>query len=180
MPSHSRGALRPSFARSFLTLMIRGRGEDRVPIAPMGPVQKKHGGRTTGSTGITPAFPAQWFTAYTALSPVTGFLATVAPGKLASRELDASNGASGPHGFAVRVGAVRQKRIRVHRIPPHVRDDRERPSERSGTGRGYRLICNFGKSEYFCKRGLTRGSRGTRSDLPVEADAILSIVLMFH
>jgi hypothetical protein len=25
-----------------------------------------------------PAFPAQWFTAYNALSPVTGFLATVA------------------------------------------------------------------------------------------------------
>src|SRR5674476_1018906 len=40
----------------------------------MGPVQKKHGGRTTGSTGITPAFPAQWFTAYSALSPVTGLV----------------------------------------------------------------------------------------------------------
>ena len=43
------------------------------------------------------------------------------------RRLDASVGASGPHDFAVRFSAVRQKRIRVHRIPPRVRDDREPP-----------------------------------------------------
>jgi hypothetical protein len=36
------------------------------------------------------------------LSPVTGFVVTVAPKKLVSRELDASVGASGPHDFAVR------------------------------------------------------------------------------
>ena len=35
------------------------------------------------------------------LSPVTGFLATVASEKLASQKLDASIGASGPHDFAV-------------------------------------------------------------------------------
>jgi hypothetical protein len=32
-------------------------------------------------SGEHPAFPAQWFTAYNALSPVTGFVATVAPEK---------------------------------------------------------------------------------------------------
>jgi hypothetical protein len=48
------------------------------------------------------------FTAYFALSPVTGFLATVAPKKLASQELDASVGASGPHDFAVRISHARQ------------------------------------------------------------------------
>jgi hypothetical protein len=37
-----------------------------------------------------------------ALSRVTGFLATLIPEKLASQELDASIGASGPHDFAVR------------------------------------------------------------------------------
>jgi hypothetical protein len=36
------------------------------------------------------------------LSPVTGFVATVARKKIASRQLDASIGASGPHDFAVR------------------------------------------------------------------------------
>jgi hypothetical protein len=32
---------------------------------------------TTGTGGITPAFPAQWFTAYFALSPVNQLVATV-------------------------------------------------------------------------------------------------------
>jgi len=59
------------------------------------------------------------------------------------RQLDASIGASGPHGFAVRINAVRQRRIRVHRIPLHVRDDRERPSERNGTVGVLHLIWVF-------------------------------------
>jgi hypothetical protein len=58
------------------------------------------------------------FTAYFALSPVTGFLATVIPEKLASQKLDASIGASGPHDFAVRVSHARLRDISVHRIPP--------------------------------------------------------------
>jgi hypothetical protein len=37
-----------------------------------------------------PAFPAQWFTAYNALSPVTGFLATVAC--VSYRRLDPASG----------------------------------------------------------------------------------------
>jgi hypothetical protein len=60
-----------------------------------------------------------------------GSFATVARG-IVFRELDASVGASGPHDFAVRFSAVRQRRIRVHRIPPRVRDDREPPL--CGTG----------------------------------------------
>jgi hypothetical protein len=45
------------------------------------------------------------------------------------RELDASVEASGPHDFAVRFSAIRQRRIRVHRIPSRVRDDRDTPLE---------------------------------------------------
>ena len=41
---------------------------------------------------------------------------TVTPEKLASRELDAGVEASGPHDFAVRLGAVRRQH---HRRPPH-------------------------------------------------------------
>jgi hypothetical protein len=73
-----------------------------------------------------PAFPAQWFTAYNVISPVIGFLATVA-GENDFRQLDASTEASGPHVFAVRVGIARQARLRVHRTPPRVRDVRETP-----------------------------------------------------
>jgi hypothetical protein len=44
-----------------------------------------------------------------------------------SHRLDASVETSEPHDFAVRLRAVRQQHVRVHRIPPRVRDDRERP-----------------------------------------------------
>jgi hypothetical protein len=50
-------------------------------------------------------------TDYSELSPVTGLFATVAPKKLASRELDASVGASGPHDFAVRINAARPRKV---------------------------------------------------------------------
>src|SRR6266581_6115996 len=72
------------------------------------------------------------FTVYNALSPVIGFLATVAPKKLASQELDASAEASGPHVFAVRFSTVRRRHLRVHRNPSNVRDDGQRPSEQDG------------------------------------------------
>ena len=74
-----------------------------------------------------PAFPAQWFTAYFVLSPVIGLFCHR---RLADpRDLNASVEASGPHDFAVRLSAIRQRRIRVHRIPPRVRDDRDTPLE---------------------------------------------------
>ena len=49
------------------------------------------------------------------------------PAKVAFRKLDASVEASEPHVFAVRFRGVRYRHIRVHRIPPRVRDDREPP-----------------------------------------------------
>jgi hypothetical protein len=79
-------------------------------------VQKKHGGRTTGSTGSIRLSPRNGFTVSFVISSVTGLIVTVAPEKLASQELDASTGASEPHDFAVRFSAVRRQRIRVHRI----------------------------------------------------------------
>jgi hypothetical protein len=92
------------------------------------------------------------------LSPVTGLVCHRHPRDV-SRGLDASVGASEPHDFAVRAGAVR---LTAHPRPPHpaahVRDDRETPLW-FGTGwRGYRLICVFGKSEYFFERGWTGNS----------------------
>jgi hypothetical protein len=88
-------------------------------------------------------------TAYGALSLVIGFLATIVPEKLASQELDASTEASGPHAFAVRLGTSRQRRLRVHRNPPLVRDDGQRPSSRDGMTINMRLICPTVKEKYF-------------------------------
>jgi len=67
--------------------------------------------------------------------------AAVTPEKPASRELDASVGASEPHAFTVRLSAVRYRRIRVHRIPARVRDDRETPLSSGGTAILLHLIC---------------------------------------
>jgi hypothetical protein len=60
-----------------------------------------------------------------------GFLAPVIPEKLASQELGASVGASGPHDFTVRDLGVRLTRGRVHRIPlPTFVTIAKRPSSR--------------------------------------------------
>src|ERR1700736_6083612 len=125
--------------------------------------------RVSQVTPVTPSIPrAMVYGLYRALPGEPGFLAPVTPEKLASQELDTSVGASGPHDFAVRLSAVRYRRIRVHRIPPRVRDDREPPL--CGTGRrGYRLIWVFGKTEYFLAKGWTRREIQAHpvADLPV-------------
>src|SRR5476651_1471668 len=92
----------------------RGRGECRVPVAPAAScaIVVVERTRVTTSTPESPGIPARnGFTAYVALSPVTGLfchrrlgikfcLSPVGPTPL--RKLDASVGASGPHDFAVR------------------------------------------------------------------------------
>jgi hypothetical protein len=87
---------------------------------------------------------------------VTGFLATVASRKNSTR-LDASIGASGPHDFAVRLGAVRQWHISVHRISPHVRDDREPPLIRVRRAESITDLPD-GDSEIFFWMGLDRAN----------------------
>jgi hypothetical protein len=89
-----------------------------------------------GHTG-TPGIPyAMVLTVSFVISSVIGL---VCHRRLAfTATLDASVEASGPHDFAVRLGAVRQQHHGVHRIPPHVRDDRETPLR--GAGRSSILL----------------------------------------
>ena len=62
----------------------RGRGECRAPDAPAAScalwVTSMHTSIHSEPPEITRHSRTQWFTAYTALSPVTGFLATVVSG----------------------------------------------------------------------------------------------------
>jgi hypothetical protein len=88
----------------------RGRRECRVPDAPMVSCKKARGSHHR-FTGFSPAFPAQWFYGFLRALPGDRLVATVARKKLASCELDASIGASGPHDFAVRVSAVRLRAL---------------------------------------------------------------------
>jgi hypothetical protein len=76
-----------------------------------------------GRTGITRHSRTRMvLTVSSALSRVTGLSCHPRPADHPAR-LDASVGASGPHGFAVRVSAVRPRKMfalpccRVHRIP---------------------------------------------------------------
>ena len=88
-------------------------------------------------SGGNPAFPAQWFTAYFALSPAIG-LSCHRRWRCLNRQLDAGVEASGPHDFAVRLRAVRQWHYQRPPHPaPNVRDDRETPLFRDGTEQQY-------------------------------------------
>ena len=108
-------------------------------------VRRKSAHEHTGSAEAFRPSLRSGFTAYFVLSPVNGSFATVIPEKLASQELDASTAASGPHDFAVRVTRLRPSRaLRVHRIPPRVRDDRETPLDTGETRRLMPLICPTG------------------------------------
>jgi hypothetical protein len=111
MRSHSRGAMRPRFASTHPPSKREGAGKAGCRLHPRSCARKAHEW-TTGSTGSLRLSLREWFTAYFALSPVTGLFATVAlriddPSRTRwagciSARLDASIGASGPHDFAVR------------------------------------------------------------------------------
>ncbi len=163
---HPRGAARPGYARTLTLSINRGRRESRVPIAPMGPVQKKHGGRTTGSTGITPAFPAQWFSAYFALSPVTGLSCHRRSRKSPCENLTPASGRQ-DHTTSPSAGAALVARSTpVHRIPPQRCDDRDPPLIRRETPGFKPVICPTAKAEYFCARGWTHAPPGARLICP--------------
>src|SRR5262249_26281051 len=100
------------------SLSAEGTGKAGCRLHPWLPCNKKHGSGTTGSTGNTPAFPAQWFTTYFVLSSVTGlFCHRRRRDAEHHRQLSASVGAPGPHDFAVRVGHVR---LSWPSRPPHL------------------------------------------------------------
>jgi hypothetical protein len=109
--------VRPRFALELAPSEREGAGKTGCTLHPRSRVQFAHK-KTHTSIQVQrrhPAFPAQWFTAYFVLSPVNGFVATVAAQILSAR-LDASTAASGPHDFAVRVGQPRQSWLPR---PPH-------------------------------------------------------------
>ena len=76
-------------------------------------------------------------------------------GGILPANLNASVEASEPHDFAVRLRAVRQRHIRVHRIPSRVSDDREPPLEWDETAQVMALIWGKREAVYFCEWGWT-------------------------
>jgi hypothetical protein len=117
-----------------------------------------------GHTGATRHSLRNGFTAYFVLSPVTGLFCHR---RLAdnSAKLDASVGASGPHGFAVRVSALVSSAARVHRIPHPTFVTCATPLFRDGTAGHVHLIWVRREQKYFCEGGWTGFS-----DLPARAN----------
>jgi len=84
-------------------------------------------------------------------------------------QLDASIGASGPHDFTVRIRTLRQRHIRVHRIPSRACDDRETPLVSGRDQTAILLIwrrrqVKFGKSEILSGAANAVGYRRRREN----------------
>src|SRR6266567_8641058 len=75
--------------------------------------------------------PADHWSTSTQLLPGDRALLPPSPAENNFRKLDASVGASGPHGFAVRISAARLASLpRPPHPAPNVRDDRDTPLSR--------------------------------------------------
>jgi hypothetical protein len=118
-------------------------------------MKKAHEHSHHGHTGLTRHSPRNGFTAYFALSPAIGLVCHRRLARLLADLTPASrrqNHTTSPSASAPFVKCA----ARVHRIPPRVRDDRERPSE----GRdGNRYIADLGqaRSGIFLQTGLDKG-----------------------
>jgi len=114
----------PELFKSFAPRKEEGAGKAGCALHPRSHVQcasQENAHEHTGSAEAVRPSLRNGSTAYFALSPVTGLSCHRRPCEaLASQGLDTSVGVSGPHDFAVRVGAVRYRHFRVHRIPSRV------------------------------------------------------------
>jgi hypothetical protein len=117
-------------------------------------VHQKMRTRAYRFSGNTPASPTQWLYGLYEFAPVTGFLATVIT-RIAPHNLTPAPGrqahTTSPYAWATLVS----RSLRVHRIPPHGRDDRDRPSCCRETGEVKLLICPTREAKYFCAKGWT-------------------------
>ena len=94
-------------------------GRSTAPVASRANEKSTRASHHRYAETIRPSL-REWFTAYgRALLGVHDLLVTVVREMRDAhrRELGTSQGVPGPHVFAVRIGAVRQEHVRVHRIP---------------------------------------------------------------
>jgi hypothetical protein len=150
--------MRPSFASIATLDKKEGAGKAGCALHPRSRVQTctKKRTRAYRFSGGIPAFPAQWFTAYSALSPVTGLSCHRHPREvLLPANLTPASGCQDHTASPSARVALVSRNFRVHRIPPRVRDDREPPLSSGETGGAKALICPTAKAEYFCAKGWT-------------------------
>jgi hypothetical protein len=108
----------------------------------------------TGTDGTLRHSLRNGFTAYIVLSPENGSFASVIGGTPPANLTPAprrQDHTTSPYASVTLVG----RDISVHRISPHVRDDREAPLIRRETRGVMPLICPTARDEYFCSRVWT-------------------------
>jgi hypothetical protein len=148
----------PEVCVSFAPSRTEGAGKAGCALHPRSRVQMHKEMRTRAyrSSGGIPAFPARWF--YGLYRALLGDRAFLPPSPLRSLLLTNLTPASGCQDHTTSPYATRAfvlRAHRVHRIPPHVRDDREPPLLSGETGGFKSLICPTAKAEYFYLRGWT-------------------------
>jgi hypothetical protein len=93
-------------------------------------------------------------TAYFVLSRVTGLFCHPRPRKLPSADLTPASGRQDHTTSPSARNVIRLLTCRIHRIPPHVRDDRETPLCMGRDGEGYAGDLRQKGMEIFLKEGL--------------------------
>src|SRR6185437_3515723 len=141
---------------------IEGAGKAGCSAHPQPRVQiKKHTSKSPQVRRNNPAFPARWFTAYgRALLGVHDLLVTVARAMREHRRaLNTSQGVSGPHVFAVRIGAAR---LATPLRPPHPASRLVtiaiRPSASEAGCTTHTSDSSFCKTEIFLRGRIDRNS----------------------
>ena len=159
---HSRGMICPRLELQSSPSQVRGRREDRVRAAPAVSCAIAHLKTRTRAyrfSGSIPAFPAQWLYGLLRALPSERLfchcrrarrepLRNLTP---APRRQDHT---TSPYASCALVFCA----IRVHRIPPRVRDDREPPLVTGETRGIIAMICPTGRAEYFYAKGWTARS----------------------
>jgi hypothetical protein len=147
----------PELCISFRPLNEEGAGKAGCWLHPWVPCNKKHGGRTTGSTEAFRLSLRDGVTVSFVLFPVTGLSCHRHPqGCFHPPGLSASVGAPEPHDFAVRCCCVRLIATPASTAShPNVRDDGQRPSFRDGTAELLALIWVGHEAHYFREHGWT-------------------------
>ena len=154
MTPRSRGAMRPKGCWKCAPLKTEGAGKTGCALHPRSRVQlhKRKRTRAYRFSGSIPAFPARWsYGLYRALPGERAFLPPSSLRSLLLKNLTPASRRQDHTTSPYASRAVRQKRISVHRISPHVRDDREPPLLSGETGGFKSLICPRMKAEYFSR-----------------------------
>ena len=157
--SRSRGTVRPRFASSFVPprkQRAQGRPGARCTRGLVCNCAQKTRTRAYRFSGSTPAFPAQWLYGLLRALPGERLFCHRRPARsLLLRDLTPAprrqDHTTSPYASCAFVSRT----LRVHRIPPRVRDDRDPPLVSGETRRVNALICPTAREEYFCAKGWT-------------------------